>query len=82
MEHQFRMEEIEKKENLNYKSRSYSFYWFSMKIKTLIKDGTPDVLEVTSWVVMQKLNKNKLQRAKQNNKEEHEDNLKRQDRKT
>lgn len=83
MEHQFRMEEIEKKGELEIKKQTILSIGFN-EDKDLDKDGTPDVLEVAKFGVDAEIKQRniELQEAKlEQQKKEHEDNLKRQDRK-
>ena len=83
MEHQFRMEEIEKKGELELQKQTILSIGFN-EDKDLDKDGTPDVLEVAKFGVDAEIKQRniELQEAKlEQQKKEHEDNLKRQDRK-
>ena len=83
MEHQFKMEEIEKKGELEIQKQTILSIGFN-EDKDLDKDGTPDVLEVAKFGVDAEIKQRnlELQEAKlEQQKKEHEDNLKRQDRK-
>ena len=83
MEHQFRMEEIEKKGELELQKQTILSIGFN-EDKDLDKDGTPDVLEVAKFGIDAEIKQRniELQEAKlEQQKKEHEDNLKRQDRK-
>ena len=83
MEHQFKMEEIEKKGELEIQKQTILSIGFN-EDKDLDKDGTPDVLEVAKFGVDTEIKQRniELQEAKlQQQKKEHEDNLKQQDKK-
>lgn len=83
MEHQFKMEEIEKKGELEIQKQTILSIGFNEN-KDLDKDGTPDVLEVAKFGVDAEIKQRniELQEAKlEQQKKEHEDNLKQQDKK-
>ena len=83
MEHQFKMEEIEKKGELEIQKQTILSIGFN-EDKDLDKDGTPDVLEVAKFGVDTEIKQRniELQEAKlEQQKKEHEDNLKQQDKK-
>lgn len=83
MEHQFKMEEIEKKGELEIQKQTILSIGFN-EDKDLDKDGTPDVLEVAKFGVDAEIKQRniELQEAKlEQQKKEHEDNLRQQDKK-